>query len=240
MTEILNNNNSTYPSVRETIQKFNMYGKLNGSLSIPIQLKTNTHSSTSTISENKTEHNISTATINLLPYTNEKRHSISSISHINNENIESISVPMNNGPLNIIHNNSDDIGLTVIEYPKSRKQTINNDETHESLHCAPSTIDDYGENDIQQQPRDLYPPIPLRLPPPLPPGFALPNIQESNSPRKRSLPLSNFLLEIGALVVVFILCMVLVLAIREEQLNLRTTMQVFILFFFIKSFFGFF
>jgi len=206
-----------------------MYGKLNGSLSIPIQLKTNTHSSTSTISENKTEHNISTATIDLLPYTNEKRHSISSISHINNENIESISIPMDNNRSNLINNNCDDIGLSVIEYAIPRKLTINNDETHESIHCAPSTIDDYGENDINQQPRDVYPRISLQLPPPLPPVFTLPK-EESNSPRKRSLPLSNFLLETGALVVIFILSMVLVLAIREEQANLRTTMQVFIYF----------
>ncbi|CAF5140584.1 unnamed protein product, partial [Rotaria magnacalcarata] len=43
---------------------------------------------------------------------------------------------------------------------------------------------------------------------------------------KRHLPVSNFLLEIGALLVVFILCMVLVLAIREDETKLRTTMQL--------------
>ena len=43
---------------------------------------------------------------------------------------------------------------------------------------------------------------------------------------KRSLPLGNFLKEIGALLVVFTLSMVLVLAIREDQLNLRIAMQV--------------
>jgi hypothetical protein len=43
---------------------------------------------------------------------------------------------------------------------------------------------------------------------------------------KRSLPLSNFMMEIGALLVVFIICMVLVLAIRADETKLRTTMQV--------------
>ena len=44
--------------------------------------------------------------------------------------------------------------------------------------------------------------------------------------RTRSLPIGNFLKEIGALLVVCTLCMVLVLAIREDQFNLRIAMQV--------------
>jgi hypothetical protein len=232
----------TYPSVRETIQKFNMYGKANGSL--PIELKKdNTHVSSLSISS--TSRLIVTENDSNSNEIQQQRYSISSKSTTNDENIGSVRTPVYASPTvankdpqksrsNSMHNNLDDIGLGIIEPIETQRQKNNNDEIHESLKPVPSTIADYGEHDIPQQVRDLYPPISPRLPPPLPPVFALPNLQdESNSPRKRTLPLSIFLLEIGALVVMFILSMVLVLAIREEQANLRTTMQVFI-FFFIK------
>jgi hypothetical protein len=222
MTEKVSNNNPTFPSVRETIRKFNMYGKTNGFLCIPNKSKNYTNLSSPTTSTsrstlsgntNKIEQPLSTTR------NNRERFSISSSS-----------VPTDASPTVIYkdfqvprNNNSNDIGLEVIEsVPPSRKQTMNNNESHGSIHCAPSIIGDYGENDIEQS-GDFY----RRTPPPLPPFLALPNLQdESNSSRKRSLPLSTFLLEIGALVVVFILCMVLVLAIREEQIDLRITMQV--------------
>lgn len=43
---------------------------------------------------------------------------------------------------------------------------------------------------------------------------------------ERTLPLSNFLLELAAFAIVFIVGMVLVTAIREDETKLRTTMQV--------------
>lgn len=43
---------------------------------------------------------------------------------------------------------------------------------------------------------------------------------------ERTLPVSNFLLELAAFAIVFIVCMVLVTAIREDETKLRTTMQV--------------
>jgi hypothetical protein len=163
-------------------------------------------------------------------------------SAINNKNTESISIPTytspaiiykeiriptnNNNRSNSIHySDFDDIGLEIIEPIGTRKQIINNNERHDSIQCASSTIQDYEEHDIQQQSRDLYHPT---SPPPLPPPvFTSTHLQEeSNDSRKRSLPLTTFSLEIGALVVVFILCMILVTAIREEQAKLRTAMQV--------------
>jgi hypothetical protein len=46
-------------------------------------------------------------------------------------------------------------------------------------------------------------------------------------------------MELGALLVVFILCMVLVLAIKEDETQLRTTSQVFILFLFILEIYAY-
>ena len=43
---------------------------------------------------------------------------------------------------------------------------------------------------------------------------------------ERTLPVSNFLLELAAFVMVFIICMVLVTAIRQDETKLQTTMQV--------------
>lgn len=224
MTEVISNNNSIYPSIRETIRKFNMYGKSNGYLTVPIPSRNNSASSSIT-----DLNSISTTTSDLQSDTHKKTPPISTKSSEDNENIESIPVPIYALPAitrnefqvpivkirsNPIQNNADDIGLEIIE---SR-------ETNDAL----STISDYGEHDIEQeqQRKDSYSPASPRLPP-LPSVFSLPNSQDdSNHSQKRTLPSSNFLLEIGALVIVFIVCMILVLAIREEQANLRTTMQV--------------
>ena len=122
----------------------------------------------------------------------------------------------------------DDRGLEVIE------PIVLPDETmlyarHASVLYAPSIIDAYGETDMHVQEEHTYPPLPPpRIPlPPLPASTSLP--KEALHQRRRTLPLSNFLIEIGALVVIFILCMVLVLAIREDQAELRVTMQVTVL-----------
>ena len=114
----------------------------------------------------------------------------------------------------------DDRGLEVIE------PIVLPDET---MLYAPSIIDAYGETDMHVQEEHTYPPLPPpRIPlPPLPASTSLP--KEALHQRRRTLPLSNFLIEIGALVVIFILCMVLVLAIREDQAELRVTMQVTVL-----------
>jgi hypothetical protein len=52
---------------------------------------------------------------------------------------------------------------------------------------------------------------------------------------KRSLPLSNFVMQLGALLVVFIICMVLVLAIKDGEADLRTVLQVYIIFLLSRS-----
>lgn len=52
------------------------------------------------------------------------------------------------------------------------------------------------------------------------------SISSTVDSRKRTLPSSTFSLEIGALILVFMLTMVLVAAFREDQTNLRSTMQV--------------
>jgi hypothetical protein len=222
MTEEVSNNKS---SVREIIRRFNMLGKVNGSSFMPMRFEDHTHStssisltSRSTISEYISSSNeISAVTINHQTRVQQKRPSIPSTCHIN---IEPLSIPTYASPV-IINKNTqvpvnDDIGLEVIESVQTR-------ETHANTECSSSMIEDYEESDIQQQPNDLYPTV-SRRPPPLPPSvFSLPNVAEES---KRSLPLSTFLLEFGALIVVFILSMVLVLAIRDQS-NLRTTMQVY-------------
>jgi hypothetical protein len=242
MTAPLSNNNFSYPSVRETIRRFDMLGELNGFSSIPIKSKTNNHSSPSiSLASGSTgseyilsSNEIQQETTDLQSDIHQKRLSIISNSHINNGDIELVSFPIYASPAIIYgecqfppKNNSDDIGLEVIESVETQQQSIIDDKTHNSLQSTASIIEDYEENDIQQESKDVYRSVPLpRLPPPLPP---LPHVQEeSNYQSKRSFPLSNFLLEIAALLVVFILCMVLVLAIRENQANLRTTMQVLI------------
>ena len=103
----------------------------------------------------------------------------------------------------------DDRGLEVIEPGIGTGETMLY-ARHASVIYGPSIIDTYAETDIQVQEERHSPPLP---PPRIP-------------QRRRTFPLSNFLLEIGALVVIFILCMVLVLAIRENQAELRVTMQV--------------
>jgi hypothetical protein len=215
--KISENDNSL---VRETIRRFNILG----SSSIPIKLKNNNHStssaSRSTMSEYGLSPNeISTATIDLQSSEHQTKPSIPSTSHLMNEPIYASPVIINKQRQVPMNKNSDDVGLEVIESVQ----------THDTIECSSSIIEDYEESDIQHLPEDVYPPVPCSPPPPLPPIFAIPTLaQDSNSQSKRSLPLSNFLLEIGALIVVFILSMVLVLAIRD-QTSLRITMQVDIL-----------
>ena len=142
---------------------------------------------------------------NMLGKTNPNSASSSSISLISRS---TMSEYLPNSPIRENKMSHDDIGLEIIELTPPPR------ENH-----ASSIIEAYGESDIQQELSDLNITLPP-LPPPLPHVT-----KELNEESKRSLPLSNFLLEISALVVVFILSMVLVLAIRE-QTNLRTTMQV--------------
>lgn len=226
MPEHISNHHSSYP----LIQKLDTHKKANGSLSIPISLKSNTRCrsamSESDLNSNGIELQTSTAiTMYRQPSMMQGRSSISPVSHRHNETVQLTSPAIYASPM---IDPFDDIGLEIIESKEIRKSDIDNETSRKSLQCIPSvTTEDYEENDTQQQSNHSYPSTPPRLPPPLPPLSIVPNIEdESNSSRKRSLPMSIFLLEISALVVVFIVSMVLVLAIREEQENLRTTMQV--------------
>ncbi|CAF2483887.1 unnamed protein product [Rotaria sp. Silwood2] len=172
--------------------------------------------------------------------SNQKQYRVSNLSNssINKKNMEprsssiytlptiiykELQSPINNNQSESSHKNFDDIELGIIETIDTRKQIIDN---HDSIQYPTSTIDDYEVNDIQRQ--SIYLSSPSgQPPPPPPPVFALPYVQqESTYQPKRTLQLSNFLLEIGILITIFILCMVLVLAIREDQVNLRITMQV--------------
>lgn len=199
-------NSSIYPSVRETIQKFNMHGKSDLYSSVVMKLR----------NKNLSLSTESTTMSDLQFDTQQKTSSFSLKSLEDNEHIESEAILMHSPPptiseqIQIPANHSEDIGLEIIESLKMK----------ESLHNKPSTIADYGVPDVQFLPSP-------RLPP-LPPAVSTSSSQNgSMSSRKRTLPLTNFLLEIGALVIMCIICMILVLAIREEQANLRTTMQVF-------------
>lgn len=255
MTERILNNNGiglSYSSVRDIIRKFNMLARINDASSSKLATKLNhkTHSSStlsSTISkcisstnETLTLPQASTATITFPQYNlNQRRLSNSYINRIHTDSefvsinnspmmtYREIQTPMMNSRLYSRHENFDDIGLAIID---TRRQIIDN---HDSSQCASSIIDDYEINDTQRQSEDEHSTPERRrrrrpAPPPLPPSvLALPNFQqESTYSGKRTLPLSDFLLEIGILIVIFILCMVLVLAIREDQNNLRITMHV--------------
>ncbi|CAF1258902.1 unnamed protein product [Rotaria sp. Silwood1] len=104
---------------------------------------------------------------------------------------------------------------------------------------APFTITQYERNENEEQNGNKLVHSsnrPPPLPPPLPPPTSalvyraqqrrvIHDETQTYTP-KRFLPISNFVMETGALLVVFILCMVLVLAIREDESNLRTTMQI--------------
>ncbi|CAM4890103.1 unnamed protein product [Rotaria socialis] len=141
----------------------------------------------------------------------------------------------------------DSIGLEIPEPTKtSRKHTVSHNELiydHRSnVQRAPFDTINYeqNQNQIDKQYEDrstiaMYRPPP---PPPLPPLSApLSPFRRGQQQRfaegethvyipERHFPSSNFLLGIGALLAVFILCMVLVLAIREDETKLRTTMQL--------------
>ncbi|CAF0800823.1 unnamed protein product [Adineta steineri] len=248
MTEDMLNNASVSSSVREKIYKYNMLANTNGKFSSKsIKLRNNAYSvssinsvSRSTLSdylsgsnENQHEHNSPNRTSTIINHfqsnIDKRKSSVSLNSHKHDELKETPSIsihattPIISKELRIpTQNNSDEIGLEIIE-----SETI-----HDNYRSRSTTIEHYGEDSIQQQTTDisLITPSPQsRLPPPLPPlplsGRSFSNL-ESTIPIKRSFPLSNLLLETGALVVVFILCMVLVLAIKENQANLRTTMQI--------------
>lgn len=110
------------------------------------------------------------------------------------------------------------IGLEVIEQVPTQEQP----------QCPAPINTDYEENDMPEQSKDGSPaafPARLSSPPPPPPP-RLHTLSSNHDESKRSFPLSNFLLEAGVLFVLFILCMVLVLAIRETQNDLRMIMEV--------------
>ncbi|CAF5064727.1 unnamed protein product [Rotaria magnacalcarata] len=247
MTERILNNTGiglSYSSVRDIIRKFNMLARRNDSSSSKLTKLNHNIQSSSTLSstiskcisstnETLTLPQASTVTITYPQYNqNQRRLSNSYINRINTDSevvsiknsptiiYREIQTPMMNNRLYSRHDNFDDIGLAIID---NRRQIIEN---HDSSQCASSIIDDYEINDIQRQSQDEHS-TPERRPPPPPSVLALPNLQqESTYQRKRTLPLSYFLLEIGILIVIFILCMVLVLAIREDQNNLRVAMHV--------------
>ena len=128
-------------------------------------------------------------------------------------------------------NKSDDIGLEMIKRTNNETEIINDDNTHDDMEYPLTNANDYEVADIQQQVRDSHVSSrssSLSLPPPPPPSLlALPHFHdESTYHPRRTLTLSKFLFEISALIVVFIFCMVLILAIRDNQDNLRITMEV--------------
>ncbi|CAF1217203.1 unnamed protein product [Rotaria sordida] len=180
-----------------------------------------------------------------------KEHQISS-SLKSDDNIRTKIPINNNGQRNqksSYQNKNSDLESVGLEIPETNTPTTRrnlrtsngyDDNRRDNVQRAPFTVTDYKQNEIQEQNGDkssLSSHGPPPLPPPLPPPTnALPsfhkqqqqqraNHEETYSP-KRFLPLSNFMMESGALLIVFILCMVLVLAIREDETNLRTTMQL--------------
>ena len=72
----------------------------------------------------------------------------------------------------------------------------------------------------------MPPPPPIPVPVPVQFSTSTTRTSEGCSRPGRTFPLSTFYKELGALLVMFILCMILVLAIREDQDDLRVTMQV--------------
>ncbi|CAF3448741.1 unnamed protein product [Rotaria sp. Silwood1] len=179
---------------------------------------------------------ISTATIHFQSSQQHKRISNFSTSSINTRNTESTSISIYTSPTIIYkelqssinnnqskpkHHSLDDIDIKIIETIDTQKQISNNQNSIQ--YAASAIIEDYEVNDIQRQ--SICMSSPPELPPP--PVFALPYLQqESTYQPKRTFQSSTFLLEIGILITIFILCMVIVLAIREDQVNLRITMQV--------------
>ncbi|UJR37193.1 hypothetical protein I4U23_029901 [Adineta vaga] len=106
-------------------------------------------------------------------------------------------------------------------------EVIDDAEIQNNLKCSTPPMNDYEENEIRCKSVDLETIIPLpALPPPLPLMNSLPT--SSHDKLKRTLPVSNFLLEAGALLIIFILCMILVLAIRENETDLRIILQIFL------------
>jgi hypothetical protein len=220
VTEHISNHHSSYPSIEKL--DTHTHTKANGSLSIPVPSKPNI-SCRSAISDsdlypNKTGAHISTATIYLRQNPVQREFSNASVFRRYNEIGQPVSPSIC----------ADDIGLEIIEPKETRKPTVDTEISRRSLQCIPSVATDmYEADDNQEEFSNSGPPTPPRPPPPLPPPSTVPNDDDSSkSPRKRTFPISIFLLEIGALIVIFILSMVLVLAIREEQVNLRATMHV--------------
>lgn len=229
-----NNIDQSFSSVHDVIRKFNMLGKFNdssSSISMQIQPRSQSPSTTSsTISINLSNTNeilfasqISTIELHedskefAQPYMNEKYIEANFDTTYLSPTVTytDIQSPTKN-------NSVDDIGLEIIE----------NLDNHNSSPCESSIIEDYVIEDIQWYPIDdnfhsKQEELPAP-PPPLPPTLTLPSLQQEPTYHpKRTLPLSNFLLETGILVVTFIVCMILVLAIREDQESLRIITKVY-------------
>ena len=99
---------------------------------------------------------------------------------------------------------SDDRGLETIELQIPRKQSVITFIHRESIQYAPSTIEHYGENEMQRRSSNSHsstlPPLPARLSSMV---VASQSDEEYDIPQERSFPVSLFLLEIGALVMVY-------------------------------------
>ncbi|CAF3087599.1 unnamed protein product [Rotaria sp. Silwood2] len=130
-----------------------------------------------------------------------------------------------------------EISDTIITNRRNPNTSIERDDDRRTnVRSAPSTITKFEQHRVTLPSSSHRSPPPLPPPPKLPSTSALPSFREQQqriagletqeyTPRT-FLPLSNFMMEIGALLVVFIICMVLVLAIREDESNLRTTLQL--------------
>lgn len=165
----------------------------------------------------------STSEFSSIPTTSSSENSMKMI-YLQVNQKPSVSSP-NTSPKKKQSNEKD---FETIELQIPRKDSVLTNISCESNRHPPSTIEHYGDNETQRRLSNNYPitlpPLPARLSSIF---VASPSEEdEYDSPEKRSFPVSILLLEIGALATIFIISMVLVLAIREEQVNLRTTMQV--------------
>ncbi|CAF1240098.1 unnamed protein product [Adineta steineri] len=139
------------------------------------------------------------------------------------------------------HIRNDDInsiGLEIIRPVASiQRHDFNNNEGRNhrtNFSERPLTIIERSETeDSQSERRDPFlRPFSSREPAPQPPSYSKrPSILNNSQshPAIRTYPFSNFLMGIGALIIVFLFCMILVLAVKEEQgqeKNLRITMRL--------------
>lgn len=209
---ISDNNHQHYLSVPEMVRQINQIENTGSSRSLPIQLRDEPQSSSLISSASPSTRTGYGSSVH--DSMDEIHGSIVLMDH-QSDSRSGLAMPLQlssaNGHCSSQNNllNPDGFGQEVI--PSIAQQNQSSD-------SSPNTGQD-GKHPEEPLPTSGSLPLPAKAP------------QRSRKldlfhSGKRSLPLGNFLKEIGALLVVFTLCMVLVLAIREDQLNLRIAMQV--------------